>query len=222
MIENTSFVRGVFVYLPIPIFFAIINKTFNFFIMKFFKEIFKEHARLFWILLAVFVLGILSVFIIGESTKTELLKAVAQKMLEELPADARGWPLFLYIWQNNIQVLAITWLFSFLLFVPFLIEYLNGLVISVVVAYSLSSITWSKAALMILPHGIFELLFFFVGAWLALLFWLKIYLPKKYLPELTRWQFIKRISLGFVIIIVGLGVSAAIEAWLTPFLAGVN
>lgn len=189
---------------------------------SFWKSIFRQHRYLLLSLILFFVLGILAAFLMDENSKNELIKIIVQKLQEEMPADARGWPLFLYIWQNNIQVLAITWLFSFLLFVPFLIEYLNGLVISVVVAYSLSSITWGKAALMILPHGIFELLFFFVGAWLALLFWLKIYLPKKYLPELTRWQFIKRISVGFVIIIVGLGVSAAIEAWLTPFLAGVN
>ncbi len=146
----------------------------------------------------------------------------SKKLLEEMPADARGCSLFLYIWQNNVQVLAITWLFSFLLFVPFLIEYINGLVISVVIAFSLSSITWGKAALMILPHGIFELLFFLLGALLSLIFWLKIYVPKNYFPELTRWQVIKRIIFGFVIIIIGLGVSAAIEAWLTPLLAGVN
>jgi|GEM_PF-7110617 len=189
---------------------------------SFFKEIWQHHRRLLLALLLVFVLGILSVFIIDEASKTELIKMIAKKLLEEMPADARGCSLFLYIWQNNVQVLAITWLFSFLLFVPFLIEYINGLVISVVIAFSLSSITWGKAALMILPHGIFELLFFLLGALLSLIFWLKIYVPKNYFPELTRWQVIKRIIFGFVIIIIGLGVSAAIEAWLTPLLAGVN
>jgi uncharacterized membrane protein SpoIIM required for sporulation len=188
----------------------------------FWKEVFVKHKVLFFVLIGTFVLGILSVFILDQSTKVKLMKIIAQKILEEMPTKDFGWTLFLYIWQNNVQVLAITWAFSFLLFVPFLIEYFNGLVISVVIAFSLTSISSGKVALMILPHGIFELLFFLVGALLALLFWLKIYLPKKYFPKLTRWQMIKRISVGFVIIIIGLGLSAAIETWLTPFFSGMN
>jgi len=188
----------------------------------FWKEIFSKHKILFLSLCTFFVLGILSAFLIDENSKNELIKIIVEKLEQELPADAQGWPLFFYIWKNNIQVLLITFAFSFLLFIPFLIEFFNGLIISVVVAFSLTSITWGKAMLMILPHGIFELSFFFLGAFLAMLFWLKLYFPKKFLPELSRNQTFKKIFINFAIIIIGLGVSALIETWLTPFLAGVN
>lgn len=197
-------------------------KKFCLSVRDFWCHVFRHHKILIWVLLLTFVLGILSVFILDEATKTELVKIVVQKLQEEMPTDGRGWSLFVYIWKNNVQVVMLTWGLACLLFIPYLIEYFNGLIIGVVVGFSLSSTTWGQVALMILPHGVFELLFFFAGALLSLLFWLKIYFPKKFFADDSRLKIIKLIIMNFAIIIIGLGFSAAIEAWLTPFLAGVN
>ncbi len=127
--------------------------------------------------------------------------------------------LCLYIFFNNISVsLMIIALFFLFGIAPISALLSNGVMIGVVISYSLSKIGIASVFLALVPHGIFEIPAFFIATALSL------HLSGRFVDYLhkKRKTFKKDISFALriimFVIIPLLFVAAIIETFLTPFL----
>lgn len=180
----------------------------------FFKILLKKHYKLLLSLVVVFILGSFSLFFVSNEQQEIIFAEVLKKVLEIDTSNT--FLLFLRIWWNNTFVLLISFFTSFLYFPVFFIEWINGLILSLVAVKVISSLSLSGIIIALLPHGIIELPVFFIGSWLSLLWWTKIYFKDKIFRELSRWEFTKKIAVYFVILFLLLGIAALIEVYLTP------
>lgn len=181
----------------------------------FFLKLLRNYHNSLLSLLVIFIVGIFTVQFISASDQEIIFQAIVQRMLEI--DTSNNFLLFLRIWGNNSLVLTMSFLGGFLYFPVYLIEWMNGLVLSLVALKVLPETGLALIFLGLLPHGIIELPAFFLGSWLSILWWTKIYRKAKIEADLSRWDFTKKISLYFVALIIFLGMASLIEVYVTPF-----
>lgn len=123
--------------------------------------------------------------------------------IREFPAEAA-----LLIFLNNLFVSIIAIFGGFILILPPIIVFSNGLLLGLIISYSLET---SKPIFLLLPHGIFELPAFFLASTLGLKI-STILFEKKKKRKAQLKKFFEALPSMLLLITILLMIAAAIEA----------
>lgn len=184
--------------------------------LLFFYKLLRKHYILFFSLIIIFILGIISAYLLTAEIRNEIL-IEAMKKMEDIATDNKCL-LFFRIFTNNVFVLVIGVLSAVVFIGPFLITVMNGLVIGILVLEIFPQIGIGLSLIALIPHGILELPAFFLGSFLGILFWRKIFFSKTVSPKLNRKEFLLKLSYLFLLLILLLLIAAFVESFITPFL----
>ena len=184
--------------------------------LSFFHKLLRKHYILFFSLIIIFILGIVSAYFLGADLRAEFL-AEAMKKMETIATDNK-FLLFFRIFTNNFFVLIIGVLSAVIFIGPFLITVMNGLVLGILVLEIFPQIGTVLSLIALIPHGILELPAFFLGSFLGILFWRKIFFPKTVSSKLNRKEFSLKLLYLFLFLILLLLIAAFVESFITPFL----
>ncbi|MFA6027314.1 MAG: stage II sporulation protein M [Patescibacteria group bacterium] len=154
-------------------------------------EFFKETKYTLFFVTAFFLLGILAGPIVPVSVKVGLLESLTDKFLGILTGADSWWLLATRIFINNLVVTLTLFITAIIFFLPLLIIFFNGLIIGVFLelayytdSYQPGNFITTIAAL--IPHGIFEIPGFIIGAVIGINLFLKLFLGKRIFSTRTR------------------------------------
>lgn len=179
-----------------------------------FKRLLFKYYKVLLSVIFFFVLGCVGIYFVSTAWQDEVFLTLMQKVEEIQTSNLLL--LFLRIFLNNFLVLVIIFISGFLYFPVYFLEFINGLAVALVTVKALQIKSWLVILLALLPHGILELPVFFIGSWLSILLWTKIYKSNSIEKDLTRWQFFKKIAVYFSLLTLLLLVAAFIEVFITP------
>lgn len=154
-------------------------------------DFWKQTRITFFIVLALFIAGLLIGFIIPEAAKLWLLDIVFSKFADILQdADAVS-TLGLRIFINNLIVTALLFISAVFIFPPVLILIFNGMIIGMFMdlSYQLDALnpgTLITTLLSMIPHGIFEIPAFILSAVFGVNLVIKLFFGSKALSKQKR------------------------------------
>lgn len=182
----------------------------------------------FWpivVFIVIFAVGILIGALLPASLKIVMLQAVADKFQQILTESTSSWLLSWHIFLNNLLVCTILYVGGFLLLIPLVIIFGNGVMIGVFMSllYRADVLVpgyFASALASLIPHGIFELSAFFLAGALSVMLVLKLILPQQIEPHILRRTALWRSLIRFVSLVIPLLVIAAlVETFISPRLA---
>lgn len=168
------------------------------------------------ILIFSFALGVL----IGK-TNPQTSQLVLSQLQDKFSPIAGYSPfqIFVYIFLNNAVINFIS-IITFFLFglIPIIILCSNGIVIGIVLEFSIHRLTYKELVATLLPHGIIEIPTFILSSSLGI--WLSIELIKKiFLGKPFKSSFYYTIKTYFKWILPLTLIAAFIEAFITPLIS---
>lgn len=187
---------------------------------------FREMSKLYrWpiiVLIVIFMIGVGLGALLPSTAKLWLLEMIAGKFENIIMSSPTDWSLSLNIFWNNVVVCGLLYLGGFLIVIPPLIIFGNGIIIGVFLAllYRADVLipgNFISSAASLIPHGIFELSAFFLAGALSTVVALKTLFPQALeAHKLRRTVLFESVS-RFILIIVPLLLSAAlIETFVSP------
>ncbi len=161
----------------------------------------RKHSFYFWMALSIMVAGILVGLILPESMKMTFLLALVQK------AKAMGDISVFDIFLNNLVVACILVIGGVVIFVPYLIILINGLMLGALIPILFSKMGGLGLLGGIAPHGVFELTAFLIAGMLGTMISARLLGRLRQVNWGELWI---RISQTFVIFVLPLLIAAAI------------
>lgn len=194
------------------------------------KELILRYHWVFFLTVIVFITGFLTPFFESNQPKIQLLNYALSRL--QTTHDSN---IFIFIFKNNLLVMFLILLSSITVIIPLLVLFTNGSILNLVSValvkllnipfYSASFFSIPLLLASLLPHGIIEIPTLVFEVFFALLLGLKLYFPKKIMPDLSRKKFFLRIiSVYLTVFIPLILVAALIESSITAYLvkASVN
>lgn len=178
----------------------------------------RSYKRLTLIILFFYILGIIAPLFLSPEELRQQIFNIGEIYKGIDPERANG---LVSIFAINVRAISVTLLSAILIFPPFVIAFVNGWVLGilVVIASQEGVDVLLRVIVSILPHGIIELLAFFYSILLAVLVAIKLYFPRKVEPKYSRREFFGIVARTYLTFILPFIVVAAfLESFISYYL----